>query len=340
MKRIVQSVILLGMALVMGITCQQSKSRDYTMTLFLFHASHRGNEQALPLFPGETSVQTVQTVLRNSEEIMQELQRTFGYSRIQMEDFRRLRIHRESDGRYYFLRMGNYFVRVLLLQKTQSTELPVNISVFSSHSITLPPGADAVHQLYTAAAAIEKQVPLFSVRVTVPVNESVILGRAMQEDTGQALFVALQLESETPQKASAQTPAEGQYIVYHNRRELQKYLQQKPVTSVTTGDSIPNLVPFQLLTVKPLLVKRAMPEYPERLRREGKEGRVIVKILVNEKGNVTRAMVIKKSQYPEFDQAALAAARQFVFQPGRLGNKAVKVWLTVPFMFRLNKNSP
>ena len=95
------------------------------------------------------------------------------------------------------------------------------------------------------------------------------------------------------------------------------------------------IVPFHALSEKPVVIKRVEPVYPELARKAGIEGRVIVKVLINTKGDVEKVEVIKS--HPLLDQAAIEAAKQFKFKPGKQRDRYVKVWMTIPFNFRLKK---
>jgi protein TonB len=74
--------------------------------------------------------------------------------------------------------------------------------------------------------------------------------------------------------------------------------------------------------------------YPEKARKDGTEGTVWVKALVDEQGMVAKTEVIK-SDAPVLEQAALDAARGWTFTPAKKDNKPVSVWVTIPFKFKL-----
>lgn len=93
---------------------------------------------------------------------------------------------------------------------------------------------------------------------------------------------------------------------------------------------------FFAVEVKPKVVKQVEPQYPELARKAGIEGRVFVKVLVNEQGKVD-SVVVLKSTNPIFIKPAIAAAKQFVFTPGRQRDKAVKVWVAIPFIFKFEQ---
>jgi TonB family protein len=56
-------------------------------------------------------------------------------------------------------------------------------------------------------------------------------------------------------------------------------------------------------------------------------------MLVGRNGRVLQAVVDEKKNDPLFNDAALGAARQFVFRPASDNGRTVAVWVTVPFRF-------
>jgi protein TonB len=64
------------------------------------------------------------------------------------------------------------------------------------------------------------------------------------------------------------------------------------------------------------------------------EGKVIVKMWVNEQGNVNQVVVLK-SDAKIFNEPAIQAAKQFIFTPAYLNKKPVALWVSYPFRFAL-----
>lgn len=77
------------------------------------------------------------------------------------------------------------------------------------------------------------------------------------------------------------------------------------------------------------------PKYPDSARRDGKEGRVLLRVLVNEEGRTTSVEVNRSSGVESLDQAALEAIKRWRFSPARLGERPVKSWVRIPIDFRL-----
>jgi protein TonB len=105
---------------------------------------------------------------------------------------------------------------------------------------------------------------------------------------------------------------------------------------VGTGWLEPSPVPefIEVAEVPPEPVERPSPIYPELARLSGIEGRVIVRVTVGVTGKVEEATVVAGA-HELLDEAALAAARQWVFVPARQQSVPVATWVHIPFRFSL-----
>lgn len=81
-------------------------------------------------------------------------------------------------------------------------------------------------------------------------------------------------------------------------------------------------------------IQRAL-KYPEIARKAGIEGRVIVQVLVSEKGKVIKTRVIKSLGHSGCDEAAVNAIKNVKWKPALQRDKPVKVWVAIPVIFRL-----
>ena len=79
-------------------------------------------------------------------------------------------------------------------------------------------------------------------------------------------------------------------------------------------------------------VKNSMP-FPDLAREIGQEGNVTVKVLVGEDGNVIKTGALTGPEI--FYDEVKSKAKDLVFSPGLQNNTPVKVWVTVPFNFKL-----
>jgi protein TonB len=87
---------------------------------------------------------------------------------------------------------------------------------------------------------------------------------------------------------------------------------------------------------EPVIVKAVPPVYPPLALRAGIEGKVYVKIWVDRQGKVRQVEVVK-SDNDIFNEAAIEAAKQFVFTPAYMNNGPVSVWVALPFTFKLSE---
>ncbi|MBK7104512.1 MAG: energy transducer TonB [Ignavibacteriae bacterium] len=76
-------------------------------------------------------------------------------------------------------------------------------------------------------------------------------------------------------------------------------------------------------------------KYPESSKKEGVEGKVFVKVIIDENGNVESAEV-EKGVNKELDEAAISAIKLTKFTPGEKDGKFVKAEVTIPIKFKLD----
>jgi periplasmic protein TonB len=77
------------------------------------------------------------------------------------------------------------------------------------------------------------------------------------------------------------------------------------------------------------------PIYPETARREGREGRVVLRVLIDNQGKTKSVELNTSSGSQALDQAATEAIKRWRFHPAYAGNMPVDSWVNVPIDFRL-----
>jgi protein TonB len=82
-------------------------------------------------------------------------------------------------------------------------------------------------------------------------------------------------------------------------------------------------------------IQAPQPDYPPIAKRMGEEGKVILRVLVNEKGRAERVDVHKSSGSVRLDEAARQAASRALFKPHFEDGKAVAVYALVPINFSI-----
>lgn len=77
------------------------------------------------------------------------------------------------------------------------------------------------------------------------------------------------------------------------------------------------------------------PRYPPLSRRLGEQGRVMLRVLVDEQGLPARVELRTSSSFERLDQVALETVRRWKFVPARRGDQPVSAWVLVPISFSL-----
>ena len=108
------------------------------------------------------------------------------------------------------------------------------------------------------------------------------------------------------------------------------------LTTVPGPETLPARLDWVYVENMPKALKEVKPEYPEIAVQAGVEGAVDVFVLVGTDGRVLKAELSEKVQVLMLNEAALAAARQWVFTPGLANGKPVACWTAIPFRFRLH----
>jgi TonB family protein len=78
------------------------------------------------------------------------------------------------------------------------------------------------------------------------------------------------------------------------------------------------------------------PEYPDNARKEGREGTVLVRVLVGEDGKSKSLEVARSSGFEPLDRAAIKAVQSWRFNSAQYGDKRVESWVHIPIVFRLS----
>lgn len=77
------------------------------------------------------------------------------------------------------------------------------------------------------------------------------------------------------------------------------------------------------------------PPYPALSKRMGEQGKVVVRTLIGTDGRAQEVQLQQSSGFERLDQAALTAARQWRYVPGKRDGVPQAMWFNVPFTFQL-----
>ncbi len=105
--------------------------------------------------------------------------------------------------------------------------------------------------------------------------------------------------------------------------------EQGPASGVSAQDSLqgevsgkPDVAEFGSAD-GPAFIKRVLPEYPWIARKMGKEGRVLLKLVIDGKGRLLDALVVERAGFG-FDREAVKAVRLSTFRPAVRNGMPVK----------------
>jgi len=84
----------------------------------------------------------------------------------------------------------------------------------------------------------------------------------------------------------------------------------------------------------PRFVQRVMPRYPELARRRGREGLVLLRLVIGPGGELRDVQVVEGGGHG-FDEAALAAVRTSLYAPAMRGGRGVECAALLPIRFAL-----
>lgn len=101
------------------------------------------------------------------------------------------------------------------------------------------------------------------------------------------------------------------------------------------GDGAPSNEPLYVTDriTEPVLVTRIEPEYPETARRAHVSGKVTLRAVISETGDVESIAVLKS--HPLLEGAATDAVSRWKYRPARLDSVPVRVYFTVVVTFTL-----
>ncbi|MEN6467192.1 MAG: energy transducer TonB [Syntrophaceae bacterium] len=85
----------------------------------------------------------------------------------------------------------------------------------------------------------------------------------------------------------------------------------------------------------PAFIYQAIPLYPPLAKRMGKEGRVVLRLLIDRHGRLQNIEVLETDGFG-FQEAAIAAVRKSTFRPARRNGETVSAKAILPIRFRLN----
>ncbi len=113
--------------------------------------------------------------------------------------------------------------------------------------------------------------------------------------------------------------------------------KQQPVNhNVTESDTGNPIETIFGASIAPAFLHKEMPVYPMMARRLGREGKVLLRLTVDERGYLLKVEVIEKAGYG-FTEAAVEAVKKSTFLPAKKEGRPVASRVFLPIKFQLER---
>jgi len=89
--------------------------------------------------------------------------------------------------------------------------------------------------------------------------------------------------------------------------------------------------------IGPKFLYRELPAYPMIARKLGKEGKVVLRLTIDERGNMLNVEIVEKADYG-FTEAAIEAVKRSTFLPANRDGKPVASRAILPIRFMLRRD--
>lgn len=210
---------------------------------------------------------------------------------------------------------------VLLAIIFHTVLLGMDIGWFFDNVITLPKSTAV-----TVTMSYRKPVPAFKPEKEVKKPEKVVKKKRVAPP--EKPKPSKQETVEIPQEPQ---PTEKEEV--ESEEPSEDLSEEKEIIEESHGKEVSNM---QVQTEAiPLYKVNPPPEYPRAARKRGFQGTVMLSVLVNASGQVENLWVFTSSGYRLLDNAALKAVRNWLFAPGRIGDRNAEMWVKVPVRFEL-----
>lgn len=201
-----------------------------------------------------------------------------------------------------------------------------------------PPREKAIRSKPKRQAKVVKQAESIPVKPVVPKDEPPMEAppepQGKPDETGRESAMAAGTQSGLPGRevaAAGSIPDEGFQVTAGGGGG-----GAKGIGSGRGGGSGLSDVPFGDAE-GPRFIHRTLPKYPELARRRGKEGRVVLRLVIDSEGNLKHADVVEKAGHG-FDEAALEAVRKSTYAPATRAGRPVDCSAILPVRFALRSS--
>jgi protein TonB len=85
----------------------------------------------------------------------------------------------------------------------------------------------------------------------------------------------------------------------------------------------------------PVVISKPLPAYTSRARQLRQEGKVTLRVLIDETGHVVQSELVSGIPRSDLNEAALQASKQWVYKPARRRGVPISYWKTEVVVFKL-----
>jgi periplasmic protein TonB len=128
---------------------------------------------------------------------------------------------------------------------------------------------------------------------------------------------------------------QGQFLV--RQRGTENWKQSSSISDVIVIGNLEGVHKVYLNTraIKPPKATHVLdPQYPDGEKKSGKQGSVVLHVIVDDHG-IVQSPIVDASPGPAFSAAAREALKKWTFKPAKLNDVPVAVLITVSINFRL-----
>lgn len=239
-----------------------------------------------------------------------------------------------KEGKPYFLSLG---------LPQELTQRPIGVAVGGAGGISneeLERGAIKAIGEIKPPVLVNKVHPVYPELARKARVEGVVILNVRTDENGNVDNIKV-TKSKDPllNRAAIDAVKKWKYQPYYYKGEPRPIVFTVTVhfklTSTGDEDRSENVPEEETPGIKPQLILRVEPVYPERARRDGIEGVVVLKIKTDSEGNVTTIDVVR-SESTMLNQAAIEAVQQWKYRPVFVNGNFIPFVTTVRVIFKLD----
>ena len=146
----------------------------------------------------------------------------------------------------------------------------------------------------------------------------------------------MQMSFASPRKKPAESKIEKTNLKTIKRKRQKVSVHTQSVKEINESKHSEAIESVSVVhKAKPLDLSNKPPSYPRIAQIRGYQGIVVLRVLVNTKGTVSKLNILKSSGYWILDKSALTTVKDWKFEPGKDGSRKVDMWVEQPIRFQL-----